>query len=98
MVPDRKDIEAAKAARTTTTVVADRDAIEHEELYVKAAVPADKHGFRRGGIYFPRNEQVTIPADTLNKERYDAIVNEPMLNVVKAPAAKKAAKKDDDKK
>lgn len=98
MLPDRKDLEAAKAARTTTTITADRDAIEHEELFIKAAVPVDRHGFRRAGIYFPRGEQVTIPADTLNKERFGAITNEPMLNVVKAPATKSSKKKEDEKK
>lgn len=100
MVSDRKDIEAAKIARTTTTVVADRDAIEHDELHVKAAVGPDKHGFRRAGIYFPRNEKVVIPADTLNAERLAAIRDEQMLNVVEVPtsAPKTAKKKDDDKK
>lgn len=72
-----------------TIIVEDEDAIEHGEIHVRA-VP--EKGFRRAGIFFPR-EEVVIPADCLSKARYDAIKNEPMLVTVeiKAPARKTAA-------
>ena len=82
-IEKRKDIEANRTASETTVVSGDgADACEHGELHVKAVVAPEKHGFRRAGIYFPKGQEVTIPADTLSKERYSAIKNEGMLVVV----------------
>lgn len=96
-IQQRKEIEEAKKLRQTTVVERDRDAIEHGELHVKAAVTPDKPGFRRARIWFPRNETVVIPADSLNKERYLLIKEENMLNVVEVPPGKSGKKKDEDK-
>jgi hypothetical protein len=52
-------------------------------------------GFRRAGIWFPRDQKTVIPADTLSQERYDAIMGETMLNSVEIETpGKKDAKKD----
>lgn len=79
-----------------TIIARDKDPIEHGAIHVRA-VP--EKGFRRAGVYFPHEEEVVIPADTLSQERYDLIKGERLLVTVEVGAPtpkseKKPAKKD----
>jgi hypothetical protein len=88
---EKKRTKAARSEKVETVVESDgANACEHGELHVKASVPENRDGFRRAGIFFPRDEKVIIAADSLSQERYDAITNERMLNVVEVePGAAK---------
>lgn len=88
--------EKEEKKKPETIIVRDKDPIEHGDIHVRA-VPAK--GFRRAGIYFPHEEEIVIPADTLSQERYDLIKGERLLVAVEvgAPAPKsekKSGKKD----
>lgn len=84
--------EKSERKKKETIITRDRQATDHGDLHVQAACAPDKDGFRRAGIWFPRGQRTVVPADTLSQERYDLIMNEPMLVVVEGDRPKRPAK------
>ena len=63
---------------------------------VRAAQRAGHAGFRRGGIFFPSNQDTPIDSKEIGKEALAAILSEPMLSVRKESDVEAEEPREDD--